>query len=79
MNHTPKCKSWNCKTYRRKLKQKIFVTSNDVRVLRTQKGQTIKNENFSKLDFLKLYLFSLKDAIKNMKDRDFPGGPVVKT
>ena len=55
------------------------MTSNDVRVLRTQKGQTIKNENFSKLDFLKLYLFSLKDAIKNMKDRDFPGGPVVKT
>ena len=55
------------------------MTSNDVRVLRTQKGQTIKNENFSKLDFLKLYFFSLKDVVKNMKDRDFPGGPVVKT
>ena len=45
------------------------MTSNDVRVLRTQKGQTIKNENFSILDFLKLYFFSLKDAVKNMKDR----------
>ena len=43
------------------------MTSNDVRVLRTQKGQTIKNENFSKLDFLKLYFFSLKDVVKNMK------------
>ena len=45
------------------------MTSNDVRVLRTQKGQTIKNENFSILDFLKLYFFSLKVAVKNMKDR----------